>query len=369
LRILFSFTGGRGHLEPLVPLARAAEAAAHAVAMTGRRALVPTVRELGFAAFESGPTTTPERRPLQPVDRVREERDLRGFVDSVGRLRLRDVRTLLREWPPDIVVCDEFDFGAMLAAELDRLPHAAVLVAAAGSFARDALLDEPLNALRAEYDLPPTRTSALLARHLILSPVPPSFRDPRFPLPEAARAFRAIEPTPRVACDRPLVYVTLGTIFNIESGDLFPRVLDGVARLDVDVLATVGPQIDPAEVGELPANVRIERFVPQAEALRDAAAVVCHAGSGTVLGALTFGLPIVAIPMGADQPWNGDRIAALGLGVVLDPISASPDDVRCAVEQVLGVPSFAATATWFARECAALPPPEQALGELERLVR
>jgi UDP:flavonoid glycosyltransferase YjiC (YdhE family) len=367
MRILFSFTGGRGHLEPLVPLARAARGAGHVVAVTGRRALVPAIRELGFEAHESGPTHTPERRPLVAVDRAREERELRGFADSVGRLRARDVLALVRRWRPDVVVCDECDLGAMVAAEAAGVPYASVIVLAAGSFLRDELLDEPLADLRAEHGLEPLSTSATIGRHLVLSPFPQGFRDERFPLPPATQGFRAVEARARVVRDRPLVYVTLGTIFNIESGDLLPRVVAGAAKLDVDVLATVGPQIDPAELGPVPPNVRVERFVPQAEVLPRASAVVCHGGSGSVLGALAFALPVVAIPMGADQPWNGDRVEALGVGVVLDPLAATPDDIRRAVSLVLEDARFAEAAQPLALECAALPAPADALAAVERL--
>ena len=350
-----------------MPLARAAQAAGHAVAVTGRRALVETIRDLGFDAHESGPTETPGRRPLQPVDRAREERDLRGFAGRVGTLRARDVHRLASAWRPDALVCDEADLGAMVAADALGIPRATVLVLAAGSFARDELLEEPLNALRAAYGLPPARPSEQLARGLVLSPFPPAFRDPRFPPPTGTRGVRVVEPASRAARERPLVYVTLGTIFNIESGDLFERVLAGVSSLDVDVLATVGPQLDPRELGPRPANVRVERFVPQADALREAAAVVCHGGSGSVLGALTFGLPIVAIPLGADQPWNGDRIDDLGLGIVLDPVAATAGDVRDALARVLSEPRFAEAVAPLARECAALAPPAEALAAIEAL--
>jgi UDP:flavonoid glycosyltransferase YjiC (YdhE family) len=84
---------------------------------------------------------------------------------------------------------------------------------------------------------------------------------------------------------RPLVYVTLGTIFNTESGDLLARILAGARELPVDVVATVGRSLDPAELGPQPANVRVERFAPQAELLPRCAVAVTHAGSGSVAGA------------------------------------------------------------------------------------
>ena len=60
---------------------------------------------------------------------------------------------------------------------------------------------------------------------------------------------------------RPLVYVTLGTVFNARSGDLFERLLAGLADVPADVLVTVGRDVDPAEFGPQPAHVRVESYV------------------------------------------------------------------------------------------------------------
>lgn len=73
-------------------------------------------------------------------------------------------------WQPDLIVCDEIDFGSMVAAERLGLPYATVLVTAAGSFVRHELVAEPLNALRLEHGLPPDPELAMLSRYLILSP-------------------------------------------------------------------------------------------------------------------------------------------------------------------------------------------------------
>jgi len=62
-------------------------------------------------------------------------------------------------WQPDAVVCDEIDFGSMVAAERLGLPHASVLVIAAGSFVRPELVAKPLSALRTIYSLPATAHS------------------------------------------------------------------------------------------------------------------------------------------------------------------------------------------------------------------
>jgi UDP:flavonoid glycosyltransferase YjiC (YdhE family) len=79
----------------------------------------------------------------------------------------------------------------------------------------------------------------------------------------------------------------------------------------VNLLVTVGREIDPATFGPQPANVRIERFLPQAEILPHVNLVVSHGGSGSVLDAPAHGRPMVVLPIGADQPLNAERIAAL----------------------------------------------------------
>jgi UDP:flavonoid glycosyltransferase YjiC (YdhE family) len=74
MRILFTFAGGSGHLEPLIPIARAAKAAGHVVASAGRPWMTPVVEALGFPAFPTGSDAdlTPTRRPLVKVNMERE---------------------------------------------------------------------------------------------------------------------------------------------------------------------------------------------------------------------------------------------------------------------------------------------------------
>jgi MGT family glycosyltransferase len=247
-----------------------------------------------------------------------------------------------------------------------------VLVIAAGLLARRELIAEPLNALRAEHGLPPDPDLAMLSRYLVFAPFPPSLRDPAFPLPATAHALRpfALEAPSKTAdpLQVPTVYFTLGTVFNLESGDLFGRVLAGLRDLPIDVVVTVGREIDPLEFGPQPANVRVERYIPQSELLPLCSLVVSHAGSGSVIGALAHGLPLVLIPMGADQPHNAARCAQLGVAQVLDAVEATPDTVREAVTTVLADPAYRHAAERIRDEFAALPDTAHAVTLLERLV-
>ncbi|HSJ94074.1 MAG TPA: glycosyltransferase [Gaiellaceae bacterium] len=379
MRVLFTFAGGTGHFLPLAPIARAAAARGHAVAFAGQAGMVRVVREEGFHAFDTGGPTLLQasaRVALQPVDLENEERVVRDvYAGSVARERASRVLELGGDWCPDVVVSDEMDFGALVAAERLGVPWATVLCIATGALARSSLVAPPLAALRRAHGLPADLGSDALHRYLVLSPFPPSLRDPAWPLPATAHGLGPSpvdEPPPAWASrlDRSsTVYLTLGTIFNLESGDLFERALQGLRQLPVRVVVTVGRELDPGVLGRQPPNVRIERFVPQAHVLPRCALVVSHAGSGSVVGALAHGLPMVLLPLGADQPLTAARCRELGVARVLDASSASPEDVRAAAADVLATPTFRRSAEAIAREIEQLSGHGEAVTLLERLAR
>jgi len=378
--MLFTFAGGSGHLEPLVPLARAAEAAGHTVAFAGRPWMVPRVEALGFLAFPAGSDVglAPQRRPLATVELEREIRLVgSGFGHRIAGERARDLLPLCAAWQPDVLVCEELDFGAMVVAERLGRPYATVLVIAAGSFIRADVVAEPLGQVRAEHGLPPDSQLAMLSAYLVLSSFPRSYRDPSAPLPPTTHMYcplvrdsvsnAAPDWLTRLG-DAPTVYFTLGTVFNVECGDLFDRVLGGLRDLPINLVVTVGYDIDPTELGPQPANVRIEQYIPQVQLLPHCALVVSHGGSGSVIGTLAHGLPMVLIPMGADHPLNAARCEALGVARVCDP-TATSQTVRATVECVLADPSYRQSAQCLRDEIASLPAPEHTVSLLERLAR
>jgi UDP:flavonoid glycosyltransferase YjiC (YdhE family) len=331
VRILFTFAGGAGHFEPLVPIARAAAAAGHAVAFTCDARMVPVVERRGFAALATvpGDAEPPVRRPLAPADRAREQRVLREYyAGSLRRERAGGIADRVRRWKTDLLVCDEADFGCADAAGAAGVPLAIVLVAAPGFVPPDLALDG-----------------------LVLSPFPERYR------PGAGHRFRAHDAAPSAG---DAIYFTLGTIFNLECGDLFTRVLAGLR--DREVFVSVGPDVDPAELGPQPPNIHVARHVDQAAVLPRCGAVISHGGSGTVLAALAHGLPSVLLPIGADQPENADLCEQLGVARVLDPVRATPAEVRAALAGLAGCRRAAAR---LQREIARLPGPEEAVALLE----
>ena len=95
---------------------------------------------------------------------------------------------------------------------------------------------------------------------------------------------------------------------------------------------------------EVPANARLVDWVSYARTMPHCDAVVCHAGHGTVLRALTSGCVVVAAPAAGDMNENAARIDWSGVGVRIPRRLVGPRAVRLAVERALGEPRFAARA-------------------------
>ncbi len=142
------------------------------------------------------------------------------------------------------------------------------------------------------------------------------------------------------------------------------------------MLLTVGRAADVQAIGPIPANVHVEAWVPQGSVLAAAALVVCHGGSGTTFGALAAGVPLVMVPMWADQPANARAVAEAGAGVVVAPGEGGEDTmrapgpgdaprIRAAIESVLGDRSYRDAARRIAGDMRSLPTIETLLASLD----
>jgi UDP:flavonoid glycosyltransferase YjiC (YdhE family) len=225
--------------------------------------------------------------------------------------------------------------------------------------------------LRAWAGLEPDPEGRKLAETPYFTLTPPALEAPDGPLPERAVRFHDATARPHPAPDPdapPLVYVTFGTV--AATLGLFPgfyrTVIEALEGLPVRIVMTVGDAADEAELGSLPANVSAKRWIPQADILSKASAMVGHGGFGTTTGALLAGVPQVVVPLFADQPYNAARIAELGAGLVAS--AEEPATIRTALQRVLAEPSFRGVAARAAREAFALPPIEAVSSSLLELV-
>jgi UDP:flavonoid glycosyltransferase YjiC (YdhE family) len=133
---------------------------------------------------------------------------------------------------------------------------------------------------------------------------------------------------------RPLIYASLGTLQN-GSEAIFRAIAEACAGLDAQLLMSLGGGLDPAELGKLAGDPLVVRYAPQLEILKRAALVITHAGLNTVLESLSEGVPLVAVPLGNDQPGVAARVKARGACVVVPARKLNPARLRKAIMLVL----------------------------------
>ncbi len=366
MRVIVSFVGGWGHAQPLLPIAAWATQLGHHVSFAGQAALRDRIVGRGYEFAVVGPdtlATTPQ--PLQPTDREAERAAMRDhFIAGFGQTRAALLGELFDRDAVELAICDDIDVGAVVAAERRGIPCVTVNVIAAGLLNHPTVVGSAWDELRRNQGLAPDPDAGRIAGGLLIAPVPRSLRSPDAPVPPTMHFVRPPildGHRSRAARDtgRPLVYVTLGTVFNLESGDLLTRLVQAMNILStshgIDAVITTGPNIHADDLPAPAPGVGIESFVPQRALLGRCHAVVCHGGSGTVVDALSLGIPVVVLPMGADQPDNADRCEALGTGIALDPVAATPTEIAEATKEVLDNRSFFDAAAVVATEAHTQP--------------
>ncbi|MDQ6834329.1 MAG: glycosyltransferase [Chloroflexota bacterium] len=379
MRVLFSCNALSGHFHPLVPFARALADAGHDVAFAAPASFAPTVTHAGFRHFPAGLDRA--FHEVYPQIHTMPASELTAFMHPqvwCGLLpehKVPDLLALAERWSPELIVREERDFSGCIVAEVLGIPHASVDVFATLGREYPELGTVPLNRQRATVGLPPDPDLAMPRRYLALRPFPPRFPDPTHAVsptthhvrptpddrsgPEGVPEWVASLPT------RPVVYAGLGTVFN--RPEVFRAFIAGLRDEAVTLIVTVGRNQDPADYGPQPPNVHIERYIPLSLLLPHCDAAVTNGGSGTLMAALGQGLPVVVVPISADQPANAARCAALGLGRVVECTTLTPESAREAVLGVLREPSYRRNAERLRDEMAALPGPEYAVELLARL--
>ena len=142
--------------------------------------------------------------------------------------------------------------------------------------------------------------------------------------------------------DRPLIYISLGTIFNDDAQfyrDCFAALGDGL----YDVVLATGAKVDVAELGAIPKNFVVRAAVPQLPLLRRASLFITHAGMNSANEALWHGVPLVVRPRHGDQHLVAARVVELGAGARLVN-DATPAEIRAVVDRLLAADSVRAAA-------------------------
>ncbi len=380
----------------MVPFARACVRAGHEVTVAAQRQFGGNVERAGlpFTPFDD-----PPREEWMPLMGQFAELDIatanevmiRDFFAGIDvRAELPGLRATVERLRPDVIIRESWEFGSALVAELAGIPLVRIGLGLASIEAMTGELAAPaVNEARASLGLPPDPAGDRLREAPYLTMVPEQLEDPAIAPPPDTRRFRFDVPKGESeladwwpANDDPLVYLTFGSV---AAGahlpyypELFRAAVDSLAALPVRLLITVGDaDRDLADLGELPANVHAETWVPHHDVASRADVIVCHGGFGSTLETLAHGVPLVVLPLFSSDQWlNGAAVARAGAGICLDaggetrsvlalPTAETIEELASATRGVLADPGYRRGAERVAEAVGSLPPVDDSVQVLE----
>jgi MGT family glycosyltransferase len=379
-RFLVVTWDGAGNLLATLGIAQRLAQRGHDVRLFGHRSIQRRYGDRGWRFLAFDHTADFDSSVATNVDA-----EFQALAEKLwfSRSVARDVAAELEREPADVVLADCMLMGALSAGQAAGVPTAALFHTAVAPFRAGPMLEmmaptiPAITAMRAELGLSGVDGMADVHDACALSIVAmPKEFEPEMPLPANAVHVGPVLDGPELAAStdhvdvadgpEPLVVVSLSTSYQGQA-PLLQRLLDACAELPVRVVATTGPAVDPASI-EAPANAQVVQFVPHDDLLPHASLVITHAGLGTVMTALSHGVPLLCVPMGRDQFFNAERVAQLGAGRVL-AFDADTESIRSAVLGVLDDSGSRDGAKRMANVIASYAGATTAVSELERLIQ
>lgn len=357
--MLFTAAPFLGHVNTVLPLALAAGRAGHEVVVATGPDLAEHVARIGLEVWSVGPSSSESGTP----------RSLDDFW-MTGNARGAELLSLTADWQPDIVVSEELELGGPVIAghHRSRLLVHGLGIDAAGNLDPHAPAIDAVGQARGVAQL-----STMLRSATYISICPPRLRAAG----HTRRPMVTLRPSlaeSAIGADLPVsldalpyaetVHLTLGTVFHRRRPEVLSTALVGLRRLELNVIVTTGPGVDPDDLGPQPANVLVARHLPHALLLPRCTAIVSQGGAGVMLGALAHGLPQLVIPQGADQFGNAAAVERVGAGLALQSDMLTSTAVEEAVDRLLRRQTYRATARKIQAEIADMPDADSAMTAL-----
>lgn len=376
----------------MLPIAQALQAAGHVVAFATAQSFCPTITMRGFQTLPAGldwieanpAQTFPEFERMTPEEQgTWLLTDV--FADIAAHRMVPDLTQLCQSWHPDVIVRNDFEFASCIVAERLAIPHATISISFFLSSATIApMIGDQLAYLRSMHGLDPYPATDMLYPYLYLAYAPPSFQPRELRVMHLLRPATVPTPTDLVMPkwldhlpDRPTVYASMSSVYR--GTPIFPDIIAGLREEPVNLIITTGSQQGIADLGPPPPNVYLEPFIPQAALFPHCNLFITHNPLFTMMSALSFGLPLLMIPLGGELRVGALRAVELGLGRALKIPGhtstlfdawipdLSPQAVRAAVRELLHNPRYLHNAQRLRDEIHALPGPEYAVELLARL--
>lgn len=366
MRYLFVTVDSAGALHPQLALAQRLRSLGHGVRFLGCRSQREDIARAGFEvrAYRGSPDF--DMRDREGV--IRDWLDdpataFRACCDHIwfgpAAEIAADVLDDVAREPVDALVMDYFAFGAAIAGEKLGVPVVVLWHTGFGEWPSWELGLPALNDARARFGLPPDGSVygsyQRAERVLVLTTerfdfalgeqaVPSNLRyvGPQLPPGEEPQT------APRRRHDPPSILVSLGTSYQAQE-DLMSRVLGAIEELPVRALVTTGPAVTVSAPAA--GNIEVLPWLPHTQVLPRTDLVVTHAGLGTVMNAMAFGVPLLCLPIGRDQHGNAARVSRLGFGLTADP-SSDAEALRHCISAALSDTRLGIRARELATECS-----------------
>jgi len=150
----------------------------------------------------------------------------------------------------------------------------------------------------------------------------------------------------------PLIYASMGTMLD-DLADVYRTIIAATEKQKgVQLVLSVGDELDPKQIGALPSNTILVKRAPQLELLKRASVCITHGGLNTVLESLAQGVPQVAIPVTVDQPGVAARIAEKKTGLFVSLKKLTVSRLSLLLDQVLNQPTYRDNARYFQKVIA-----------------
>lgn len=390
MKVVFASLPIADHVHGLMALAEACRAAGHEAVLATGEPFGPRLRAQGWqvrsvevdvgAAIAAAVAADPTIVRLPPPQKWR--MGVATWGDALPERTTGPLLAVLDELRPDLVVYEETNLGAALAAGLAGVP---AVRHGLGPELPPQQQDGYAQALAARWSAmggtPPEDLAVFGVAHVDRYPqglgdAEPAAAPQRLPMRPDPWEDDLPQPDLGVLGDRLLVHLTLGTVA-ASGGPAGPtggpaaltRAADALLELDVDVLVTVGAGGDLDAAGPARSGLRVERTASGREVLARAAIVVHSGFSGDALGAFSSGVPQLVLPQGhGDQFLNAAAVARGGSGLVVSPWGTTAADITETAGRLLHEEGFRTRAAEIAQQVAAMPAPSAVVTELERLV-
>ncbi len=380
--IAFAALPAYGHVYPLLPLAEALQEAGAEVTVAVGAPFLGALPIRTVPGIE--PNLTLDRVTTEVFERfpqVREDMAARWVPALFGDVNARRVLPVLREqWGverPDLVIYEALNPAAAVVADELELPSVAFGLghfhppfAGLVAVATDAVAPGGPTGLPWEVAASSSATSFDRA---YLDPMPATLQmglvellTDRMPVRPQGWHDPGAEATavpPHRPDGPPRVYITLGTVA-YGAVDVLRQAALEAAALGTEVVVGCGPAGDPQLLGELPANVHLSRYLPQAALLPTVDVIVHHGGAGTMLTSAANGIPQVVLPQGADPFMNGESVQAAGVGRRILKADLAPGAVSEAIAALVGECPERHRAALLRDEIAGMPSPDQVAAQL-----